>query len=311
MHMTKETFEIEVGGKTLTVKLTDWAQQAAGSCLVQYGDTEVLATAVMSSRKSEQDFFPLTVEYEERFYAAGKIFGSRFIKRESRPSDEAILTSRMIDRAIRPLFPKDFKQEVQVIITCLSWDGQNDPDTISMLAASLALSLSNIPWNGPLGALRIAKIGNEFILNPTYVQRAESSLDLTLSAIQDNGQILINMIEMGAKEVSETDVMNATNAAESQFTKLIEFQHQIIKKVGQEKLPFAPAVDVDIQNEIQEFLGNNLADAITNAGRGEKNLGVAESLREELVAHIKEKYPQQGKEKQVLPFFEAEMERII
>ena len=128
--MDKEIFELEIGGKTLKIKITDWAIQAQGSCLVSYGGTEVLATAVMSSKKLEQDFFPLTVEYEERFYAAGKIYGSRFIKRESRPTDEAILAARMIDRAIRPLFPKDFKKEVQVVITCLSWDSENDPDYV-------------------------------------------------------------------------------------------------------------------------------------------------------------------------------------
>src|SRR3989344_6766139 len=125
--MIKDTFELEIGDKTLKIKITDWAEQASGSCLVSYGETEVLATAVMSKENLDgKDFFPLTVEYEEKFYAAGKIFGSRFMKRESRPADSAILTGRMIDRAIRPLFPKDFKKEVQVVVTCLSWDGEND-----------------------------------------------------------------------------------------------------------------------------------------------------------------------------------------
>ena len=149
--MDKEIFELEVGGRPLKIKLTDWAIQAGGSCLVQYGETEVIATAVMSQNDIEgRDFFPLTVDYEEKFYAAGKIYGSRFLKRESRPTDEAILTSRMIDRAIRPLFPRDFKREVQVIVTCLSWDGENDPDAVAIIAASFALMISDVPWNGPL-----------------------------------------------------------------------------------------------------------------------------------------------------------------
>ncbi len=165
----KDTFEIKIGEKPITIKTSNWAEQASGSCLVQCGDTEVLATAVVSPFGREGiDFFPLTVEYEERFYAAGKIFGSRFIRRESRPSDEAILTARMIDRAIRPLFPRDFKKEVQVVITCLSWDGENDPDILGMVGASYALATSNIPWNGPLGAIRIGRVNGEFIFNPTY-----------------------------------------------------------------------------------------------------------------------------------------------
>ncbi|HLD70901.1 MAG TPA: polyribonucleotide nucleotidyltransferase, partial [Negativicutes bacterium] len=156
--MDKEIFELEVGGKMLKIKLTDWAPQAGGSCLVQYGETEVIANATMSQQTREGiDFFPLTVEYEEKFYAAGKIYGSRFLKRESRPTDEAILNSRMIDRAIRPLFPKDFKKEVQVIVTCLTWDGKNDADFPAFIAASFALVLSGIHFNGPLGAIRVGK----------------------------------------------------------------------------------------------------------------------------------------------------------
>lgn len=310
--MDKETFELEVGGKPLKIKLTDWTAQAAGSCLAQYGETEVLATAVMSGNKIEgRDFFPLTVEYEEKFYAAGKIYGSRFIKRESRPSDEAILTSRMVDRAIRPLFPKDFKREVQVIITCLSWDSENDPDILAMTAASFALLMSDIPWNGPLGALRIGKVNNTFVLNPTYKQRAEGTMDLTLSCIKKDKEVLVNMIEMGAKEASEKEVMEAFGFAKETFSKLIEFQHQSAKKHAKEKTVFEPAVELDIYKDIKEFLGDKLDDAITHAKAGEKNLGAAELIKEELTHFIMEKYPDEGKEKQVLPFFEKEIERII
>src|SRR3989344_3029021 len=230
--MTKDTFELEVGGKTLKIKITDWATQASGSCLVSYGETEVIATAVMSNRESHLDFFPLTVEYEEKFYAAGKIYGSRFLKRESRPTDDAILTSRMIDRAIRPLFPRDFKKEVQVITTCLSWDSENDPDIIGMIGASFALASSNIPWNGPLGAIRIGRINGNFIINPTYKQRVEGDIDLTLSAIEKNGEILINMIEMGAKEAQESDVLEAMQFAQKALGEIINFQKEIAKKIG-------------------------------------------------------------------------------
>ncbi|MDO8740795.1 MAG: polyribonucleotide nucleotidyltransferase [Candidatus Woesearchaeota archaeon] len=310
--MIKDTFELEIGDKTLKIKLTDWAEQASGSCIVSYGQTEVLATAVMSQKNfDDTDFFPLTVEYDEKFYAAGKILGSRFLKRESRPSDEAILTSRMIDRSIRPLFPKDFKKEVQVIVSCISFDGENDPDILSMIAGSFALAVSNIPWNGPLGAIRIGKADGKFILNPTYKQRQENALDLTLSAINSNNEILINMIEMGGREVSESDVLEATEFAEDTLKKVIDFQKKIVDKVGVKKATFNPAVESDIEKDIKEFLGDKLENAITNAKPGEKNFGEADAIEEELVKFIKEKYPSEEKEKQVLPFFEKEMERII
>src|SRR3989344_4538974 len=310
--MDKEIFELQIGGKAFKIKLTDWAPQASGSCLVQYGDTEVIANATMSPKNVEgQDFFPLTVEYEEKFYAAGRIYGSRFLKRESRPTDEAILTSRMIDRAVRPLFPKDFKKEVQVITTCVSWDSENDPDISAMVAASFALAISPIPWNGPLAAIRIGKTNGSFVINPDYRQRAEGSMDLTLSAIEKDGKILINMIEMGGKEVTESEILEATACAEPELKKIIDFQKKIIAKIGKEKMPFAPAVELDIEKDIHEFLGDKLEKAITHANPGEKNLGQADALQEPLSAFIKEKYPDQEKEKQVLPFFEKEIEKII
>ena len=313
----KDTFEIKVGEKPIIIKTTNWTEQASGSCLVSCGETEVLVTAVLSPySRPDIDYFPLTVEYEERFYAAGKIFGSRFMKRESRPTEEAILTARMIDRAIRPLFPKDFKKEVQVVVTCLSWDGENDPDILGMIGASFALATSNIPWSGPLGAIRITKNGltaqaGEWKFNSSYGQRKESEMDLTLSAIEKDGDILINMIEMGAKEISEKDVLEAYEVAKKELKKIIDVQIQAIKKIGKEKDKFEPAVESDVENEIKEWLGDKLEKAINNVPKGEKNLGATEILKQELVKYLSEKYPGEGKEKQVLAFFEKEIERII
>ncbi len=310
--MEIEKFELEVGGKTLKITINDWAVQAGGSCLVQYGETVVIANATMSQQTKEGiDFFPLTTEYEEKFYAAGKIYGSRFLKRESRPTDEAILTSRMIDRAIRPLFPKDFKKEVQVIATVLSWDGENDPDVPAFIAASFALAISPIPWNGPLGGIRVGRVGEKLILNPTYKERAEGDMDLTITALTKNGELLVNMIEMGAKEVSEDDVMAATKFAEESLKSLIDFQVKNAKKIGKAKAEFVPAVESGISADIKEFLGSKLDDAITNAKAGEKNMDVVDTLKAELVKHIDAKYPDEGKGKQVLPYFEKETERII
>ncbi len=165
-----------------------------------------------------------------------------------------------------------------------------------MIASSFALAVSNIPWNGPLGAIKISKVGGEFVLNPTYKQREESQFELTLSAIQnDKGELLINMIEMGAKEISEDQVMEAYEFAEETLLKIIDFQKKIVSKIGAKKAEFNPAVETEIHNDITEFLGSKLDDAITNAKPGEKNLTAAEALRDELVSYIKEKYPNEGK----------------
>lgn len=310
--MDKNKFELEVGGKLLTITVNDWALQSGGSCLVQYGETVVLANATMSQKSMEGlDFFPLTTEYEEKFYAAGKIFGSRFLKRESRPTDEAILTSRMIDRAIRPLFPKDFKKEVQVIATVLSWDGENDSDIPAFIATSFALAISPIPWNGPLGGVRVGRINGKFILNPTYKERLEGDLDLTLTGLLKDGEILINMIEMGAKEISESDVMEATKFAENSLKQIIEFQEKNAKKIAKAKIDFTPAVELDIYKDIKEFLGDKLDDAITNATAGEKNMEATEIIKKDLENFVIEKYPDEDKKNQVVPFLEHEMEKII
>src|SRR5690242_3314022 len=167
--MTKKEYSIEVGGKTLTAEFNDLADQTNGAVMVRYGNTVVMATAVMGHEPKDGDFFPLTVDYEERFYATGKILGSRFIRREGRPSTEAILSGRIVDRTIRPLFNQKMRNEVQVVLTTLSID-QEDPDVVAVIAASLALGMSDIPWNGPVSAVRIAKNGT-LILNPDFKER--------------------------------------------------------------------------------------------------------------------------------------------
>ena len=317
----KDTFEIKVGGKPVIIKTTNWTEQASGSCLVQCGETEVLVTAVLSPfSRPDIDYFPLTVEYEERFYAAGKIFGSRFMKRESRPTDEAVLTARMIDRAIRPLFPKDFKKEVQVIVTCLSWDGENDPDILGMIGASFALATSNIPWNGPMGAIRVTRNNGEWVFNSNYTQRKECDMDLTLAAIERDGDVLVNMIEMGSKEVSEKDFLDAYEVAKKELKKIIDSQIEAVKKIGKTKDVFEPAVESDIEKEIKEFLGDKLEKMVSSAPAGEKNLGATEILKQELVKHLTEKsrLPEGNRGSstallsgQVLAFFEKEIEKII
>ena len=156
--MQKKEYSVEIGGKQMIAEFNDWANQANGSVLLRYGNSAVLATVVMSSRESNLDYFPLSVEYEEKFYAAGAILGSRFMRREGRPSDEAVLSGRIVDRTIRPLFPKGLKRDVQVIITVLSTDQENEPDVLGTVAASAALTISEIPFLGPVGAVRVGRI---------------------------------------------------------------------------------------------------------------------------------------------------------
>ncbi|HEX9679255.1 MAG TPA: hypothetical protein VGA08_01430, partial [Candidatus Saccharimonadales bacterium] len=203
--MQSKIYSTTIGGKELTAEFTDLANQANGSVLVRLGNSAVLATAVMGSKETNLDYFPLSVEYEEKFYAAGAILGSRFMRREGRPSDEAVLSGRMVDRTIRPLFPKGLKRDVQVIITVLSIEDW-DTDVLAINAASLALATSNIPWAGPVSAVRVGleEGGSTFSINPTYKQRDENGdprAVIDLLACGKDG--LINMIEVGAQEVSE------------------------------------------------------------------------------------------------------------
>jgi len=179
---SQTNYTLALADKILTFQIGQIADQADGALMARLGDTMVLATAVMSKQdKENQGFFPLMVDYEEKYYAAGKIKGPRYIRREGRPSDEAICNARQIDRAIRPLFPKELRREVQAIATVLSWDAQNEPDIISLNGVSCALAISDIPWNGPIAAVRVGLADDNYVLNPTYEQRSQSRLDVVFA----------------------------------------------------------------------------------------------------------------------------------
>jgi len=310
--MEKKEFKIKIGEKELTVEIRNLAEQANGEILVSFGQTMVLATAVMSKEEREEvSFLPLTVEYQERYYAAGKILGSRYIRREGRPSEEAILTSRLIDRTIRPRFPENFSREIQVIITCLSWDRENDPDFPALIAASLALSPSDIPFGGPIAALRIGKIGDHFLLNPDYEKREESGFDLFLSGLESKGEILINMIEFEGEEVKEEEILKAIEWAKPYLKKLLDFQKEIIKKIGKEKIKIeVPSQDPVLEKEIKDFLKNKLEKAIFQPKKRERAEGL-EKLKEDLLDFIEENYPGQGKKKLAKILFEKEVRKIL
>ena len=313
--MNKEIFKLTVGGKELKIEIRNLAEQASGDVLVQYGETMVLATACMSNYDREGvDFFPLTVDYEERFYAAGKILGSRYMRRESRPSDEAILTARFIDRAIRPRFPKYLKREVQVVVTCLSWDTENDPDVIGLLAASLALSISDIPWAGPIASLRIgaqeANKDGSFIINPTYQEREKNDLDLAIAGMKDK-ETLINMIEMEGEEINEEVILKALDFAKPILEQLIGLQKEIAQKLGKEKTKIEePAKDPELEKEAKDFLGDRLQQSLYQGDKAQR-MDTVNQLKEELAYFIEGKYPGMGKQNYVKNFFDSEIDRLI
>jgi len=278
-------FELKLGEKKLKVEINDLAEQANASALVSLGDTLVLATCVMSQEDKEGlGFFPLTVEYQERYYAAGKIKGPRYIKREGRPSDEAICNSRLIDRAIRPRFPKEMAKEVQVITTVLSWDAENDPDILGLLAASTALFISDIPWLGPLGAVRICQKDGKFVLNPTYEERGANGTDIIFSSVEKDNELLINMLEGNLEESSEKTVCQAFDFAEKYLKEIINFQKKIRQKVGKEKLVLAiPAPDESLEREIRKFLGDKLEKAFYQKNKNQRG-NELEQLKKELIS---------------------------
>ncbi len=286
--MEQKKWSLQIGGRVLEIETGLMAKQASGAVTVRYGDTVVLATAVMSKGASKiNGYFPLMVDYEERYYAAGKIKGSRFIKREGRPSDDAILTGRVVDRTIRPLFNGRMRNEVQVVVTVLSIDGENDPDVISMIAASAALSLSDIPWNGPIGAVRVGRLNGELILNPVNGELAEGDIDLIISGSKEK----INMVEAGMKEVSEEDVVRAFAFGHEAIKKIATFIEDISKEVGKPKAePVLLAGTPEFEAEIKElFLKENLSEILYN-----KNKKVIESaikeVKEKINVYIDEKY---------------------
>ena len=309
--MENKNYTMELGGRDLIVQIRSLAEKANGEVLVRYGDTLVLATCVMAKIKSaEVDFFPLSVNYEEKYYAAGKIKGPRYMKREGKPSDEAILTSRLIDRVIRPLFPNNFYREIQVITTCLAWDGENNPDMVSLIAASIALSISDIPWSGPVGAVRIGKINNDFIINPTLKQKEESKLELVLAGIKKDEKILINMIECRADESDEETILRAAQFGEDYLNKLINFQKEISGQLGKSKVRIEKLEEEKFEKEIKNWLSDKLEKAlyIRPDTPQEDKISV---LKESLINFVKEKTEEPEKTRLANEIFYKEIETLV
>jgi len=297
MTNKKTSVSIDLGGKTLTLETGELAPQATAAVFARLGDTVVLVT-VVGGGVTALDYFPLSVEYIERLYAGGKIKGSRWVKREGRPSDEAILAGRLIDRSIRPLFPKAFKNEVQVIITVLSVDGENEPDIIALNAVSAALAISKIPWNGPIGAVRMGYTAEgEYIANPTSTESLTSTLDIVVSQNQDKTV----MIEAGALQVAEDVVYGAVEKAHEETRKVLAGIEELVKKVGQEKLPVSQ--DATLAEVIALFEKSYKEDIQTliNARVGKEGSGTeTDELLAKVLEEVKMKDPETTIDKKIL-----------
>jgi polyribonucleotide nucleotidyltransferase len=294
--MEQKKWSLQIGGRILEIETGLLAGQANGAVTVRYGDTVVLAAAVMSKEAVKgKGYFPLMVDFEERYYAAGKIKGSKFIKREGRPSDEAILSGRLVDRTIRPLFDSRLRNEVQVVITVLSYDGENDPAVAAIIAASCSLAFSDVPWKGPVGAVRVGKINGELVLNPVgNGELQESQLDLVISGTGDK----INMVEAGAKEVPEEEIVKALAFGQDAIRKICDFILSIQKETGKEKsegiyIKGTPEFEAKIRQILD---ADKLADILYSRDNKKTIYSQIEAIRDKTKSYIKNISPQAKQE---------------
>ncbi|MBN2410307.1 polyribonucleotide nucleotidyltransferase [candidate division KSB1 bacterium] len=281
--------ESELNGQKFIIETGKLAKQANGSAWIQLGETIVLATAVCAKEAAEnQDFFPLSVDYREKAYAIGKIPGG-FLKREGRPTDSEILNARLVDRPIRPLFPKEFRNEVQVMITVLSADRINDADVLGITGASIALCLSDIPFEGPIAGARIGRVNGEFVLNPTFEQKASSDIDLIIAASEDS----ILMVEGEAQEISEEDMLNALIFGHEQIQTIISLQKELITELGKPKLELPEAEDIsELEAKVNELSKEKLSECISIPEKEQRHKGLDElvkSIQEQLAEEFPEK----------------------
>lgn len=280
----KKIFTTEIGGRTLTAEIGQMAKQANGAALLRYEDTVVLTAAVASSHASDRDFFPLMVSYEEKMYSVGKIPGG-FIKREGRPSENATLTARLIDRPLRPMFAEGFRNEVQITNTVMSVDPDNSPEMTAMLGSSLALSISNIPFNGPIAGVNVGRVNGELIINPTVEQNLVSDIHLTVAGTKH----AINMVESGAEQVSEEDMLEALLFGHEAIKELVAFQEKIVEEIGQDKMEIILSVpDQELKQEIKTVFNDKMKAAIQIFDKQER-AEQTEAVKEEIINTYAEK----------------------
>lgn len=287
MHNKKtKTYAIDIGGRDLTLGFPGFAEQANGSVIGTYGNTVVHAAVVMSKHDREGlDYFPLTVDYEEKFYAAGKILGSRFVRREGRPSDEAILSARLVDRSLRPLFDHKMRREIQITLTVLSFDEENDPDAVGLIAASAALHVSDIPFNEPVAGLRIAKLENGPQINPLMSALKSNQHQFEIFAAGAGRHI--NMIEMEGLDAEEKDLLGTLAIAQNEIARINNWQEKIRSEIGQEKAEvFLAEPDAALKNGVRQFLKNKLEDAVYTVHKIERQSKM-NVLKQEMREHLR------------------------
>ncbi|MEK7211504.1 MAG: polyribonucleotide nucleotidyltransferase [Patescibacteria group bacterium] len=314
-----EKFKTEWGGKELSIEVGRFAAQTNGACVVRYGDTVVLATAVMGGQREGLNFFPLTVDVEEKLWAAGKIKGSRFMKREGRASDDAIVTGRMIDRSIRPLFDSKLRNDVQVVITPLSVDQENDSDIPGFIAASAALSISDIPWAGPIVAARVGRVGGEWVLNPTFAAREKSDLDLVVAGTSEKAI----MLEAGSNEVAEDEMVEGIKFAQKHFRAAAKLIDEVVAKVGATKVnieDLSEPEDEEAKKEreeliakAREFLSSKVIEKMFNTARASKaaRKQAKHEIEAETESYLKEQQVGKEKRKAIISYVEKYVEEAI
>ena len=300
--MSKQVFELDFRGRNIQVEVGQLAKQANGSALVRYGDTVVLATAVASKRPSTMDFFPLTVNYEEKMYAVGKVPGG-FLKREGRPSDHATLTARLIDRPIRPMFPEGVRNEIQIVGTVLSVDQDNAPDVTAMFGASLALGISDIPFDGPIAGVHVGRINGELVINPTVEEKEQSDIELTVAGTAT----AINMVESSAKEVNEADMLEALLFGHEAIKQLVAFQNQIIAEVGKEKFELTLATTIpEVEAHVRANYQESMVAAIQTQEKKAREAAVTEVMQA-AQAEFEEKYAQDANYAEIMKSVNASL----
>jgi len=290
--MKKIEKSIELGGRTLTLTTGELAEQAAGAVVARMGGTVVLATVAVAPLKMELDYFPLTVEYQERLYAGGRIKGSRWVKREGRPTDEEILSARLIDRSIRPLFPKNYKKEVQVIVMVLSVDGENDPGILGAIATSAAVHISTLPWKGPVAPLTVGIKDGKYVINPATSDLEASVIDLTVSATKE----AVLMVEAGAKEVTEKQIVEGIEFAQKESKAVLKLIEDLAKEVGTKREIFnEEKPSVELEREVKKLVGDKMADLVKSMADHE---GLSDEYAE-LIEAIKAQFEKENDKKNV------------
>ena len=286
MNLNKKTFKSEVAGRSFELEISKVGEQANAAVMGKYGDTTVLVTVVMDKNDRDIDYMPLTVDYEERFYAAGKIIGSRFVRREGRPSDEAVLSGRLVDRAVRPLFDSRLRRDMQIVVTILSYDEENDPDLLALNTASAAILISDIPWGGPVAGVKVAKIDGKVVVNPSISDLNKGKVEFETFVAGSRGKI--NMIELAGDDAKESEVMEAFRLAEKEISRLLDFQEKAAKELGVKKAEVKLAEPAaKLKEAVLKYLDGKLEAAIYVKGKVERQNNLGE-LKEGMMSHLKE-----------------------